>query len=189
MRAEKKHPFAAIVLAAGAGTRFGQPKVNATLADGRRFLDVIVEHCQTSGADPVVVVVPPDVTVPANVRAVVNANARDEQVTSLRLGLAQLVNSNAAGALVWPVDHPFVLATSALAVVDAARRAGAPIVVPVYDGKRGHPVWFARETWRELMTIADGGARAVVHAHGARVQEIVVLDAGVRRNVDTRADL
>ena len=91
--------------------------------------------------------------------------------------------------LVWPVDHPIVLATSALAVVDAARRTGAPIVVPVHDGKRGHPVWFARETWRELMTVADGGARAVVHAYGARVHEVPVSDAGVRRDIDTKGDL
>jgi len=189
MSAEKKFPFAAVVLAAGAGRRFGQAKVSATLPDGRRFLDVVVEHCRTAGADPVVVVVPPAVDVPSGVRVVVNANAGGEQVTSLRLGLAQLANSTAGGALIWPVDHPFALATSGLAVVDAACRTAAPIVVPVHEGKRGHPVWFARDTWRELMTVAQGGARAVVHAYGARVHEVAVSDAGVLRDVDTLADL
>jgi len=188
MSAERKHPFAAIVLAAGAGSRFGEPKVNATLPDGRRFLDVVVEQCRTCGADPVIAVVPPDVAVPEGVRGVVNPRATDEQVTSLRLGLAQLVNTSAAGVLVWPVDHPFALATSAMAVVDAARRTGAPIVVPVHEGKRGHPVWFARETWRELVTVAEGGARAVVHTYGARVHEVAVPDAGVRRDIDVKAD-
>jgi CTP:molybdopterin cytidylyltransferase MocA len=185
----KEHPFAAIVLAAGAGTRFGEPKVNATLPDGRRFLDVVVEHCRTTGAEPIVVVVPPGVAVPDGVRAVVNVRATDEQVLSLRLGLAQLANTDVQGALVWPVDHPFAHATSAMAVVDAARRTEAPIVVPVHAGKRGHPVWFARETWRELVTVADGGARAVVHSYGARVHEVAVDDAGVRRDIDTLADL
>jgi molybdenum cofactor cytidylyltransferase len=189
MSAEKKFPFAAVVLAAGAGRRFGQAKVNATLPDGRRFLDVVVEHCQTCGADPVVVVVPPTVDVPHGVRAVVNPNADDEQVTSLRLGLAQLANSNVGGALVWPVDHPLALATSGLAVVDAARRTAAAIVVPVHEGKRGHPVWFARDTWRELMTVSQGGARAVVHAYGTRVHEVAVSDAGVLRDIDSRDDL
>jgi molybdenum cofactor cytidylyltransferase len=87
------------------------------------------------------------------------------------------------------VDHALALATSGLAVLDAARRTSAPIVVPVYEGRRGHPVWFARETWRELMTVADGGARAVVHAYGARVHEVPVSDAGVLRDIDTPADL
>lgn len=189
MSAEKKHPFAAVILAAGAGSRFGGPKAHATLPDGRRFLDVVIEGCATCGADPIVAVVPPDTMVPVPARAVVNARATDEQVTSLRLGLAQLANTAAAGALVWPVDHPFALETSAMAVIDAARRTGAPIVVPVTDGGRGHPVWFARETWRELMTVADGGARAVVRAYGARVHEVPVADAGIRRDIDTRADL
>ncbi len=189
MSAVKKHPFAAIVLAAGAGSRFGEPKVNATMPDGRRFIEVVVEHCRTCGADPLIAVVPPDAAVPDGARAVVNSRAKDEQITSLRLGLAQLANTSAAGVLVWPVDHPFALATSAMAVVDAARRTGAPIVVPVTDGGRGHPVWFARETWRELMTVAAGGARAVVHAYGARVHEVTVDDAGIRRDIDTQADL
>ncbi len=189
MSAEKQHPFAAIVLAAGAGTRFGEPKAGATLPDGRRFLEAVVEGCMTCGADPVIAVVPPGTVVPAGARGVVNAKPKDEQVTSLRLGLAQLANTSAGGVLVWPVDHPFALATSALAVVDAARRTGAPIVVPEHNGKRGHPVWFARETWRELMTVSDGGARAVVHAYGTRVAAVNVSDAGVLRDVDTRADL
>jgi len=189
MSAVKQHPFAAIVLAAGAGTRFGGPKVNATLPDGRRFLDVVAEGCITCGADPVIAVVPPGTAVPAGVRAVVNARATDQQIISLRLGLAQLANSSVAGALVWPVDHPFVQATTALAVVDAARRTGAPVVVPVHEGRRGHPVWFAREAWRELMAVADGGARAVVHAHGERVHEVAVEDAGVLRDIDARSDL
>jgi len=189
MSAQKKHPFAAIVLAAGAGTRFGESKATALLADGRSFLDVVVEHCRTSGADPVIVVVPPETEVPAGARAVVNARPKGEQVASLRLGLAQLANTDATGVLVWPVDHPFARAESALAVVDAARRSGAPIVVPVTEEGRGHPVWFARETWREMMTVADGGARAVVRSYGARVLEVPVGDAGVRRDIDTRDDL
>ncbi|MBM3906446.1 MAG: nucleotidyltransferase family protein [Gemmatimonadetes bacterium] len=189
MSANKQHPFAAIVLAAGAGTRFGAPKVGARLPDGRRFLDAVIEHCLTAGADPVVAVVPPETPVPEEARVVVNPRASDEQVTSLRLGLAQLANVTAEGVLVWPVDHPFALATSGLAVVDAARRTGAPVVVPVHDGRRGHPVWFARETWRELMTVPEGGARAVVHAYGTRVHEVGVSDAGVLRDIDTKDDL
>ena len=147
--------------------------MNAALPDGRRFLDVVVELCRTCGADPVVAVVPPDVAVPDGVRAVLNPRATDEQVTSLRLGLAQLANTTVDGVLVWPVDHPFATALSGMAVVDAARRTKASIVVPAHEGKRGHPVWFGRETWRELMTVADGGARAVVHAYQSACTQII----------------
>jgi molybdenum cofactor cytidylyltransferase len=87
------------------------------------------------------------------------------------------------------VDHPYVAVTTAQAVVEGHRSTGAPIVVPVYEGKRGHPVLFARETWLDVMTAADGGARSVVHRYGDLVLEIAVDDPNVLRDVDTRADL
>ena len=188
MTATKAHPFGCVILAAGAGTRFGEPKAGALVRDGVRFLDAVCETARGAGADPIVAVVPPGTAVPDGVRLVVNAVATAEQITSLRLGLAQLTNSPVGAALVWPVDHPFVRVESALAVVDAARRTGAPIVVPVHEGRRGHPAWFTRDTWRELMTVHDGGARAVVHGYGARVHEVPVPDAGVVRDIDTPAD-
>jgi len=92
-------------------------------------------------------------------------------------------------ALLWPVDHPFVSLESVLAILDAARRTGAHIVVPVHESRRGHPAWFHRDTWRELMTVSDGGARAVIHADPSRVSQVQVADRGVLRDIDTRDDL
>lgn len=189
MIAARQHPFACIILAAGAGTRFGEPKVGAEWSAGVRFLDQVATLAEWTGADPIVAVVPPGVEVPVGVRAIVNADAKGEQVASLRLALAQLTNSPVEGALVWPVDHPAVRLESALAVLDAARRTGAPIVVPTQGGRRGHPTWFHRSTWRELVTVQDGGARAVVQADPARVASVEVPDAGIHRDIDTRADL
>lgn len=189
MSATRQHPFACAILAAGAGTRFGEPKVNAPWSDGVRFLDRVVQLAQWTGADPIIAVVPPETMVPEGVRVVINANARGEQIASLRLALAQLTNSPATGVLVWPVDHPAVELASALAVLDAARRSDQPIVVPVHEGRRGHPAWFDRSVWRELVTVQDGGARAVVQADPSRVLEVSVPDAGVHRDIDTRDDL
>ena len=93
------------------------------------------------------------------------------------------------GAVVWPVDHPFVELASVLAIVDAAKRTDAPIVVPVSGTRRGHPVFFSRALWGELMTVRTGGARAVVHAHASEVREVSVDAPGVLRDIDTRADM
>ena len=62
-------------------------------------------------------------------------------------------------------------------------------MIPVFESRRGHPGWFHRETWRELMTVPDGGARAVIHANPARVAEVEVSDSGILRDIDTRAYL
>jgi molybdenum cofactor cytidylyltransferase len=177
------------VLGAGAGKRFGEPKFGALLPDGRRFVDAIVATARDAGLDPVIAVLPPDVLAPSGTTAITNPRADGEQVVSLRLGLSALANRPAVGALAWPVDHPFVTLESVLAVLDAARRTAAPIVAPEHEGRRGHPVFFHRDTWRELMTVADGGARAVVHAYGDRVAAIRVNDRGVLRDIDTREDL
>lgn len=185
----KADPVAVVIIGAGAGTRFGGPKAEATLRDGRRFLDAIVETAKSAGLDPIVAVLPRGVAAPAGVRVVVNPKPKSEQIVSARLGLAQLTNAPVTSALLWPVDHPFVTLASVLAIMDAARRAGARIVIPVHETHRGHPTWFHRETWRELMTIADGGARGVIHANPSRVAEVVVQDRGVLRDIDTRDDL
>jgi CTP:molybdopterin cytidylyltransferase MocA len=178
-----------VVLAAGAGTRFGEPKAGALVQPGVRFVDAVVATAREAGADPIVVVAAPNLSLPSGVVGVTNPNARGEQIHSLRLGLARLVGVSVQGALVWPVDHPFVDLQSALAVIDGAKRTRAPIVLPVFEGRRGHPVYFSRDCWRELATVAEGGARTVVHAHAAELLEVPVVNIGVVRDVDTRADM
>jgi molybdenum cofactor cytidylyltransferase len=176
------------VLAAGQGSRFGEPKAQAKLASGERFLDAVVRVATESELRPVLAVVPTGIEVPAPARAIVNPNPRSEQAASLRLALAGLANDPAEAVVVWPVDHPFVHVLSVRALMDAFKRTRAPIVLPVYEGRRGHPVLFARTVWLELMT-ATGGARTVVHAHAADVVEVPVPDHGVTRDIDTRSDM
>ena len=180
---------AVVIIGAGAGKRFGGPKALAVLPDGRRFLDAVAETAALARLSPVIAVLPPGVLAPVGVRVVTNSTPESEQIVSLRLGLAQLANTPVAAALVWPVDHPFVLIESILALLDGARRSSASIVVPTHKGRRGHPTFFRRDRWRELMTIENGGARAVVQGPGQRVLEVPVPDAGVLRGINTREDL
>ena len=187
--AARAFPVAAIIVGAGAGTRFGEPKAGALLGDGRRFLDAVCATARDAGLDPIVAVLPLTIDTPDGIVKVVNPRPEGEQVASLRLGLARLANTDVVGAVAWPVDHPFVTLESVLAVLDAARRTQAPIVAPSFGGRRGHPVFFHRNTWRELLTVPEGGARAVVHAYGDHVVAVPVPDAGVRRDIDTKDDL
>jgi molybdenum cofactor cytidylyltransferase len=181
-------PFACVIPAAGLGLRFGQPKAETEITPGVRFLDRVVSLALQCGADPIIAVVGPGVRVPGSAVAV-EGSPRGDQLASMRRGLARLASNPARSALLWPVDHPYVAVTTAKAVVEGHRRTGAPIVVPVYEGRRGHPVLFARATWLDLMTATDGGARSVVHRYGDLVLEIAVDDPNVLRDVDTRADL
>ncbi|MEA3245533.1 MAG: nucleotidyltransferase family protein [Gemmatimonadota bacterium] len=189
MAHQRAFPVACVIVGAGAGKRFGAPKAGARLPDGRRFVDAVAATARDAGLSPIVAVLPPSIEAPPGADVARNPNPDSEQVTSVRLGLSRLANATVVGALVWPVDHPFVTLESVLAILDGARRSGAPVVVPDHHGRRGHPVFFHRDTWREVLTVADGGARAVVRAYGAAVCAVAVADGGVLRNVDTRAAL
>ena len=181
--------FGCIVLAAGAGARFGEPKASALLPSGERFLDVIVRAAADAGARPIIAVVPEGVEVPAPARTVRNGDAKGEQIVSVRLGLMQLVGTLAPGALIWPVDHPFVALRSVVAILDGYQRTRAHIVLPTYEGRRGHPAFFDRAVWGELMTVEMGGAQTVVRLFGDRVHEVNVDDSGILQDIDRRSDM
>jgi molybdenum cofactor cytidylyltransferase len=72
------------------------------------------------------------------------------------------------------------------AVIAGFEASGAPIVVPVHGGRRGHPVLFAARLVPELLAAPlDQGARAVVHAHAAEVLEVPSPAPGILADIDT----
>lgn len=95
------------------------------------------------------------------------------------------------GAFVCLGDMPFVKRETLAALKAAfAAAAGAPIVLPVHEGRRGHPVGFHRTYFDELAALAgDRGARPVIEAHPQAVMEIQVTDPGVLKDIDTPQDL
>lgn len=179
---------ACIVLAAGRGLRYGMPKACALLPDGTRFLDAVVATARTAGIAHIVTVVRPDVEVPAGTRRVVNSNDGGEQVESVRAGLAALP-PGVTGVLLWPVDRPLVTVRTLEALLQAVADARVPAAVPEYDGRRGHPAYFARETWPRLFAIREGGARAVLHDLGDAVLAVPVGDPAILADINAPADL
>lgn len=181
--------FACVVLAAGAGKRFGRPKAEALLPDGTTFLVAVARTAKEAGADPVVVVIPAGRGAPRGTSAVTNPDPASEQIDSLRLGLQQLADGAAAGTLVWPVDCPLVRSETVSAVLRAAEATAAPIAVPTSAGRRGHPTYFARSTWPQLMAAGAGGARQVLRMRARELVEVPVDDPGILHDIDSVIDL
>jgi len=95
---------------------------------------------------------------------------------------------DADAVLIALADMPWIRPDTLAAVVAALQR-GEAIVIPRYQGKRGHPVGFGRVHFAELTTLGnDEGARAIV-ARGEGICWIDVDDPGVLRDVDVPADL
>jgi molybdenum cofactor cytidylyltransferase len=79
-----------------------------------------------------------------------------------------------------------VAVDTARALIDRFREGDAAVVVPVFDGRRGHPVVFGRAVFDELLAAPDAeGARAVVRAEPDRVAEVPVSDPAVADSLNT----
>jgi molybdenum cofactor cytidylyltransferase len=129
--------------------------------------------------------------IPADSRILVveNPDFLKGQLSSIKTALPQ-VGVEAAGALIHLADHPMVRAETFAAVVDSYWRVGKPIAIARHQGRRGHPVLFAREMFVELAAAPeDQGARAVVAADPSRVSYVDVDDPGVLTDLDTPEDL
>ena len=172
----------AVVLAAGASSRMGRDKAGLTLPGGRSFLDTIRHTLSLLRIDAVSVVVAPDAA-SAGEGVVVNPDPSRGMLSSVQCGLSALPEGTDV-VLVWPVDHPRVGLGTLATLIAACRAHAAPVVVPKYSGKRGHPVLFAGAALEELRALPlTATAADVVHAHEDRLER-EVGDAGVVDDID-----
>lgn len=148
-----------VVLAAGAGTRYGMPKVLA--ADGE-WLRNAVSALDDGGCDDVVVVLGAAVVgVPAPARPVVAFDWSQGMSASLRAGIAALEQGPAQYAVVLTVDTPDVGADVVRRVLNAARTSQSGIARARYGERPGHPVVIERRHWPDFVDTlrGDEGAR------------------------------
>lgn len=120
------------------------------------------------------------------VKIVDNPSFADGMATSLRAGVRAL-DEDVDGALVALGDMPFVTAGHAERLIRALDpETPSQILLPVRDGRRGHPVLFGAQYFPELRVLTgDVGARDVLERHGEAVQEISFGDDAIYLDVDT----
>jgi molybdenum cofactor cytidylyltransferase len=185
----------AVVLAAGASTRMGQPKALLRAADGRSFLSRIVDAACAGGTKGVAVVIgPPHASVIAAALDAQMMHSHHEIVrahnelpergmlTSVQAGLRSLP-PDASAALVWPVDIPFVQAATVRRLLEVEP---GKIVVPVYGGRGGHPLRLPRALFAEVMAgDPEQGLRGILARRPGETERLVVADPGVLVDVDT----
>ena len=179
---------AGVLLAAGEGSRFGQPKALIEL-DGQTLAERGVKTLFAGGADPVFVVTGAAPVQLEGIHTVFNQQWRTGMGSSLRAALRALP-PDVAAVVVALADQPLVGA-EAVARLIAAYRAGATVAVAAYEGKPRNPVLLAREHWPEVIATATGdqGARAFLRARPDLVTLIECGDTGRPDDIDTTADL
>jgi CTP:molybdopterin cytidylyltransferase MocA len=145
--------IAAVVLAAGASTRFGQPKQ-------RMLLGGVLERVRAAGEVDELVVVTGAHEVDADAHVVHCPDWERGPGASLRCGLDALPPKTEAAAVVL-ADGPNLAPAAIDRVVVAWREGAGDVVAASYGGTRGHPVVLGRAAWAR---IPDEGARALAPA-------------------------
>jgi molybdenum cofactor cytidylyltransferase len=184
--------LAAILLAAGRGTRFGEDKLVHPLADGVPIAAHAVRHLRAAGLPVTAVVRPNDAALRALLeREGCHVTECPEAASGMGHSLAHGVR-HAAGAAGWvvaladmPSIGPETIARIARAIVE-----GASIAAPCFQGVRGHPVAFAGRHYRDLAALTgDEGARSLLQRRRAELVLLQCDDPGVLHDIDRKSDL
>lgn len=191
-----KPRIAAIVLAAGSSRRFGSDNKLLEPVRGSPLVTHAVDALLGTKADPVVVVTGHDAEAVQRALGGRSISFVHNQYYDLGMGSSLAVGARAVpdtvdGLLIALGDMPEIRPEHARDVFDAFDPARTDaICVPVFDGKRGHPVLFGAEHVAALRALeGDVGARAILQAHRDAVVEIPAQDEGVLRDIDTTTDL
>lgn len=162
----------AIVPASGQGTRFGGPKSEVKI-EGQTFAERIESTLREAGIEQIRI-------------------ARDldtpDMLATVRETIADLEPKQAKGYLIWPVDHPYVLAQTVKTMCSMSLIMPLAIICPSYQGKYGHPVLIPAN-----LDLNSGdqhcGLAGIIHSGDYTVIELPVEDPGILRNINHPQDL
>jgi len=181
--------LAAVILSGGSSSRMGSPKA---LLDyqGRPFLEHLLEVTQNPRIGVRRVVLGAHAEPIARVVAlhadeiVINEEWEKGQLSSLHAAMRSFP-AGTDGMLVCPIDHPLISAALVEDLIEAFYASHAPVVLPVFEGRRGHPVIFSAAVYEELEKAPmDVGARAVVWAYAKEVFEVGTTEEGCVLNLN-----
>ncbi len=177
----------AVVLAAGAGTRYEgpTPKLLAPLPDGSTVLARAVASAVAADVGPVVVVTGAVELGPLpGATTIANPLWTEGQASSLATAVRWARDRGARAIVVALGDQPGLVPAAWRAVAAADR---SPLAIATYGAGRGHPVRLGAAMWDELPSSGDRGARDVLRAHPDLVVEVPC--PGDPADVDTAEDL
>jgi molybdenum cofactor cytidylyltransferase len=164
----------------------GRPKALLPLR-GRSFLENILDAIsRTSIEDAIVVLGHHREQIERSLRlpsAVFNPIYEQGMITSFQAGIRAL-SWDATGAFLFLVDHPLVEPATIEAMI--MNLAPNRIVLPTFEGRRGHPVLFSSEVLEEILALPPTeGANIVVRRDPSRIVEVQVKSPGILVDVDT----
>lgn len=161
--------------------------------NGETFLDRLIRLFSEVAGAPIVVLghqadqIRSGIQRGAAVRFVVNPDPERGMLSSLQCGL-EAVPAEAEAVMFMPVDHPSIESSTLQKLTGHFEAEHAPVTIPAFQGKHGHPVLIARPLIGELLALPTSAqASDVIHRYRSRTAYIPVDDPAVTTDVDDRA--
>jgi molybdenum cofactor cytidylyltransferase len=181
---------AAVVLAAGEARRFGAQKLLMPFDDST-VIGSVIAGLAAAGAAPIIVVVGRDAeeiaaAVGKRAQVVRNPDPARGMLSSIQTGVAALP-AEVSRFLIALGDQPRLRPADVVAVLAAQQESGRGLAIPVYDGRRGHPIVVSRVYRRAILELgAQQTLRDLVRARHYDCVEVVCDSDAVVSDIDTR---
>jgi molybdenum cofactor cytidylyltransferase len=193
----QEKPTAGIILAAGAATRFGQPKQLLRLKE-KYLIERVLDAALNSRLSRVVLVLGyahkkilqalAEKTQHSKLHIEVNPHYKKGQSHSLRIGLSTLKNDFPA-VIFLLADQPMLNSAIINTLLERFWSVDNDICVPTYRGQRKNPAIFSHRFYNHLMDIkGDTGARQLIDENPDRVLTIEIDDPLCFLDIDTQQD-
>jgi molybdenum cofactor cytidylyltransferase len=182
--------FWAIILAAGESTRMGFPKMLLTFNE-TTMIEKVIANVTESKVNNILVVLGAyrnelvKQIGNLNVKCCYNENYKEGMLSSVQRGFRNLP-SDFSSVLVFQGDQPLITPTSINKVIEAYLTSGKGIIIPVFKGKRGHPILIGSKYRNEIDKLnPERGLKSLAEEFSYDVLEVDTNDSGILTDFDT----
>jgi len=180
-----------ILLTAGQSQRYGSPKALAEI-DGKTLIELHQQRLINTHILEVIVVtgshateITPFLFNHKHINVVYNKDHNFGQTSSFKAGL-KLVSVESEGAFLLPVDYPFIKESSFVSIQEQFVKLQSPIIIPTFQGVKGHPPLFSRHLFEEILSLDNTqGLNSIAKKHKEDTFLLEVDDPGVTQTFNT----
>jgi len=183
-----------VLLSAGSSSRFGSPKALATIKKTTVIDHILNTLSNTNIYETIVVLgshaelIKPLVLKHKKARFVYNKDYNFGQTSSFKVGMSN-ISGESTGVLLLPVDYPFVAKETIDALIDQFSADGKGIIIPSYEGKKGHPPIIDVKVKDEILSLENNtGINVLFHQHQDQLKVLPLDDPGVIQTFNTKEE-